>query len=125
MANSTRNATVPVCDRASTNLMTIAKRLTSTKRQVGTEQTLLPKGHCTNRQVAEEVRDNPPILAESSLLEGDPQPGAVHQDERGVEVGVGGDGLEVARVGRRAVHVVGEDQAAGAAPGEQFLEVAA
>lgn len=55
---------------------------------------------------------NVPLPA-STFLEGDPEPGAVHEHERRIQIRSGGDRLDIARIGRRSLHVVGDDQSAG------------
>ena len=59
----------------------------------------------------------------SSLLERDSQALVVHVHEQGLEFGVGGDRLHEGGIGRRAGHVVGQDQTARANQGKQLVEV--
>ena len=57
------------------------------------------------------------------LLERDSDYGADHEHERGIEVGVRGNRLDVTRIRGGPLHVVGENQSAGTDIGEEFLEV--
>src|SRR3954452_1479805 len=68
-------------------------------------------------------RSPPRCRRVSALFQRDPDPGAVHEHERSVEVGVRGDGLDVLRIRLGPPHVMGDDQPAGADVREELLQV--
>src|SRR5512141_2160621 len=59
----------------------------------------------------------------SAFLQGDAQAGSVHIEENGLQGGVGGHRIHVARVGGWRGHVVGHDQAPDAHQGAEPAQV--
>src|SRR4051794_35385696 len=68
-------------------------------------------------------RSPPRCRRASALFQRDSDPGAVHEHERGVELGAGGNGLDVLRIRLGPPHVMGDDQPAGADVREELLQV--